>query len=85
MTKYVVFSGSYFSEFRLNMEICEVNIPIQSEYRKILTRKNSVFGHFSRNGTYTEREKKSLPRPLLFLSDFVLTIKLTEAAFQKCS
>ena len=85
MTKYVVFSGSCFPEFKLNMEICEVNIRIQSEYRKILTRKNSVFGHFSRSGTYSEREKKSLPTPLLFLSDFVLTLKLREAAFQKCS
>ena len=28
------------------MEIYEVNLRIQSEYRKIRTRKNSVFGHF---------------------------------------
>ena len=27
-----------------------VNLRIQSEYRKIRTRKNSVFGHFSRSG-----------------------------------
>ena len=31
------------------MEIYGVNIRIQSEYRKIRTRKNSVFGHFSRS------------------------------------
>ena len=28
----------------------KVNLRIQSEYRKIRTRKNSVFGHFSRSG-----------------------------------
>ena len=35
MSKYVVFSGQYSC--------------IQSEYRKIRTRENSVFGHFSRS------------------------------------
>ena len=33
-------------------EIYEVNLRIQSEYRKIRTRKNSVFGHFSRNVSF---------------------------------
>ena len=44
--KYGVFSDPYFfciqSEFGLNLRI-------QSEYRKIRTKKNSVFGHFSRS------------------------------------
>ena len=31
------------------MEIYEVNHRIRSKYRKIPTRKNSVFGHFSRS------------------------------------
>ena len=31
------------------MYIYFVNLRIQSEYRKIRTRKNSVFGHFSRS------------------------------------
>ena len=48
MSKYGVFSGPYFPVFRLNTEIYCVNLCIQSEYGKIRTRKNSVFGHFSR-------------------------------------
>ena len=41
-------SGPYFPAFGLNTEIYGVNIRIQFEYRKIRTRKTSVFGHFSR-------------------------------------
>ena len=44
--KYSVFSGSYFLVFGVNTEIYSVNLCIQSEYEKIRTRKNSVFGHF---------------------------------------
>ena len=44
--KYGVFSGPYFPVFGLNTDIYGVNLRIQSEYRKIRTRKNSVFGHF---------------------------------------
>ena len=47
VSKYGAFCDSYFPVFRLNTKI--VNIRIQSEYRKIRTRKNSVFGHFSRS------------------------------------
>ena len=39
----------YFPVFGLNTEICSINLRIQSEYSKIRTRKNSVFGHFSRS------------------------------------
>ena len=43
------FSGPYFPAFGTNTEIYGVNLRIQSEYRKIRTRKNSVFGHCSRS------------------------------------
>ena len=43
------FSGLYFLVFRLNKEIYGVNLRIQSEYRKIRTRKTSAFGRFSRS------------------------------------
>ena len=46
MSKYGVVSGPYFPIFEQNSEIY-VNLRIQSEYRKIQTRNNSVFGHFS--------------------------------------
>ena len=49
VSKYGVFSGPYFPAFGLNTEIYSVNLRIQSEYRKIRTRKTSVFGHFSRS------------------------------------
>ena len=41
-------SGPYFPAFGLNTKIYGVNIRIQFEYKKISTRKTSVFGHFSR-------------------------------------
>ena len=47
--KYWVFSGPYFTAFRLNTERYSVSVRIQSQCRKIRTRKNSVFGHFSRS------------------------------------
>ena len=49
VSKYGVISGPYFPVFGVNTEICSVNLRIQSEYRKIWTRNNSVFGHFSRS------------------------------------
>ena len=48
-SKYRVISGSYFPVFRLNTQRYSVSLRIQSEYRKIRTRNNSVFGHFSRS------------------------------------
>ena len=47
--KYGLFSGPYFPAFGLNMEIYSVNLPIQSIYGRIRTRKNSVFGQLSRS------------------------------------
>ena len=47
VSKYGVFSGPYFSVFGLNTKIYGLNLRIQIEYRKIQTKKNSLFGHFS--------------------------------------
>ena len=49
VSKYGVFSGPYFPTFGLNTEVYSVNLRIQSKCRKIRTRKNSLFGHFSRS------------------------------------
>ena len=55
VSKCGVISGPYFPAFRLNTEIYFVNLRIQSQYRKIRTRSNSVFGHFSRSDFYKMR------------------------------
>ena len=47
VSKYGVISGLHFPLFGLNTEIYSVNLRILSEYRKIRTRNNFVFGHFS--------------------------------------
>ena len=47
VSKYRDFSGQYFPVFGLSTEIYSVVLRIQCEYRKIWTRKNSVFGHFN--------------------------------------
>ena len=52
MSKYGVISGPCFSVFELNTEIYGVNLRIQSKYRKMRTRNNSVFGHFSRSDSF---------------------------------
>ena len=49
MSKYGVISDPCFTVFGLNTEIYSINLRIQFEYRKIQTRNNSVFGHFSRS------------------------------------
>ena len=49
MSKYGVFSGPYFAVFELNTEIYSLNLRIQSEYKKVRTRKYFVFGDFSRS------------------------------------
>ena len=40
------FSGPYIPISRLNTGICRVNLRIQLKYRKIRTRKNTVFEYF---------------------------------------
>ena len=49
---------SYFPIFGLNTERYEVSLCIQSECRKIRTRKHSVFGHFSRSEICRELLKR---------------------------
>ena len=49
ISKYGVISGPNFPAFGLNTEIYSLNLRIRSDYRKIRTRNNSVFGHFSRS------------------------------------
>ena len=49
-----VFPGQHFPSFGLNTDIYSVNIRIQSKYRKIRTRKNSVFARFSRSDSKRE-------------------------------
>ena len=56
VSKYGVISGPYFPVFGLNTKIYGVNLRVQSKYRKIRSRNNSVFGHFS----YSVREKNSI-------------------------
>ena len=48
----------------LNTEIYGVNNSIQSEYSKIRTRNDSVFGHFSRSVSEQDRIEVSLEEPL---------------------
>ena len=50
VSKSGVFSGPYVPAFILNTERYKVSLRIQSECGEIRTRKNSVFGHFSRSG-----------------------------------
>ena len=54
LSKIGIFSSSYFPVFGLNTKIYGVNHCIQSEYRKIRTRKNSVFEHFSRSDNFSK-------------------------------
>ena len=56
VSRYGVFPGPYFPAFSMNTEIYSIShisdntiYSLQSECGKILTRKNSVFGHFSRS------------------------------------
>ena len=48
VSKYGLISGLYFPVLGMNTEIYEVNLRIQSEYRKIRTRNNFIFERFSR-------------------------------------
>ena len=76
VSKYGVFSGLYFPVFGLNREIYSVNFRIQSEYRKIWIRKNSVFGHLLHSVEQTYKHcswalfKKSCQRKVFQRADF---------------
>ena len=60
MSRYGVFPGPYFPAFGLNTERYEVSLRIQSEYGKIRTRKNSVFGHISHSDIFLHLWNKVL-------------------------
>ena len=53
VSKYGVFSDPYFPAFGLSTERYSLFLRIQSEYGKIRTTKNSVFGHFSHSAVFT--------------------------------
>ena len=46
VSQYEVISDPYLPVFRLKKEIFSVTLRIQSEYKKVRTRNNSVFGHY---------------------------------------
>ena len=71
VSKYGDFSGPYFPVFGLNTEIYGVNLRIQSDYRKIRTKKKSVFGPFSRSGEQKKAQKvnKEGYRKFLYFTD----------------
>ena len=47
VSKYGVPCSPYFHGFWLNMEVLSLNLCIQSEYEKVRTKKNFIFGYFS--------------------------------------
>ena len=59
MPKDVVISGPYFPVFGLNTEIYFVILRIQSKFRKIRTRNNCVFGHFSHSASVWVKKDNS--------------------------
>ena len=59
MSKHGVISGPYFPVFRLNTQNYGINLCIQSEYRKIWTRNNSLFRHFSRSEDLSKKTNSS--------------------------
>ena len=75
VSKYRVFSGPYFPAFGLNTERYSVSLRIQSECGKIRTRKNSVFGHFSRSAPYSNLRVLFLK--LLYLIRKLCVVSLT--------
>ena len=62
------FSGPYFPAFGMNPEIYSVNHCIHSKCEKVWTRKNSVFGHFSRSDKRLlfSHIKVTRPKTILF-------------------
>ena len=61
LSEYGVISGLYFPVFGLNTEIYGVKLRIQSRYRKIRTRNNSVFGHISRSDKIAWKAFRTYP------------------------
>ena len=64
VSKYGVIPGPYFPVFGVNTGIYSVNLRIQSEYKKMRTRNNSVFELFSRStlaALFFAEKQRSLP------------------------
>ena len=78
LSKYRVFSGPYFPAFRLNTDIYGVNLRIQPKCGKILTKKNSIFGHFSRS---VQQDSCALKLQTLILDCFSSTFPLIPCLF----
>ena len=57
VSNYGVISGLYFPAFGVNTERDFVSLRIQSEYGKIQTRNNSVFGHSAYSGNLVKAVK----------------------------
>ena len=76
VSKCRVFSAPYFPVFGLNTETYSVNRRIQFEYRKMRTKKNSVFGYFSRSVHIKNwKKKKGQLQVLQSVCQWVLHIK----------
>ena len=84
MSKYGVFTGPCFPVFGLNTEIYGVNLRIQSEYRKIRTRKNSVFGHFSRSVTFSDYLSQVVTQNGILGFSIIRRLKFIELASFLC-
>ena len=54
VSKYGFIFRPYFLLFQLHTEIYGINLRIQSKYKKMQTRNNSVFEHFSRSAYFIE-------------------------------
>ena len=73
MSKYGLFSSPYFPAFGLNTERYFVFLRVQSESGKTRTRKNFIFGHFSRSVKFFKSH---------FVNNFYKYIHLLTAALQ---
>ena len=82
MSKYGVYSGPYFPALGLNTKIYSVHFRIHSEYRKIRTRKNLVFGHFSRSVMVTDFHFPNITNQ--FVSLFLLLGLLMKNLWRSC-
>ena len=76
VSKYGVFYGSYFPTFELNTERYFASLRIQSEWEKIRTRKNSIFGHFSHSKNSVKHLKRCFQPLTILLKNSILDVCL---------
>ena len=69
VSKYRLSSGPYFPIFGLNTKIYSVNLPIQSAYRKIETRKKFRFCILFTQWEFHQTYKKNILLTLNFVSE----------------